>query len=101
MTTRPYVPLPDDLDLLRVPERAHLASLRVALTLTEQALLAKHPGLRHALFPSVSEPRPTALARALLVRGSDLHAMVDAYERLLADARHGHEDHEYDEGFSF
>jgi hypothetical protein len=100
MTTGPYVQLPDDLDLLRVPERAHLASLRVALTLTEQALLAKHPVLRRAPFPSVAEPRPTTLARALLVRGAELHAMADAYERLLADVRH-HEDHECDEGFSF
>ncbi|MBN1612371.1 MAG: hypothetical protein JW940_37420 [Polyangiaceae bacterium] len=97
MMTGPYVRLPDDLDLLRVPERAQLAFLRVALTLTEQALLGKHPLLRHAPFPSATEARTTALACSLLVRGAELCAMADAYERLLVDVGWQHQDDDHDD----
>jgi hypothetical protein len=101
MMTGPYVQLPDDLDLLRVPERSQLAILRVALTLTEQALLGRHPCLTRAPFPSANEPKTTALARSLLVRGAELHALADAYERLLVDVRRSQDDYEYEEDFSF
>jgi hypothetical protein len=40
------------------------------------------------------------LARSLLVRGAELHALADAYEQLLVDVRQDHNDEEVDD-FSF
>ena len=99
--TGPFVQLPDDLQILRVPERGTLTALRFALLLTEQALLGKHPRLRHAPFPRTGEPQLTALARSLLVRGAELHALADAYERLLVDVRQDHNDEEVDDFSDF
>ena len=83
MTTRLHIQLPSDLDLLRLPQRGPLAALRVALMLTEQDLLGRYPGLRRDPFPAPGESRSIALARALVVRAAELHALTDAYEQLL------------------
>ena len=92
MTLEHHIKLPTDFDLQRAPHRGQLANLRVALILTEQALLAQFPRLRRAVFSDAEESRTTALARTLLVRGTELHALTDAYEQLCTGVRTHDED---------
>ena len=92
MTLQHHIQLPTDLDLQRAPHRGQLANLRVALILTEQALLAQFPRLRRVAFSNAEEPRTTALARTLLLRGAELHALTDAYEQLCTGTRSHDED---------
>ena len=92
MALQHHIQLPTDLDLQRAPHRGQLANLRVALILTEQALLAQFPRLRRVAFSDAEESRTTALARTLLVRGAELHALTDAYEQLCTAAYRQDED---------
>jgi hypothetical protein len=86
MSLQHAIQLPTDLDLQRAPHRGQLANLRVALILTEQALLAHFPPLRRVPFSAAKEPRTTILARTLLARGAELRALTDAYEQLCTAA---------------
>ena len=83
MTARLNIQLPSDRELFRAPQRSQLATLRVALVLTEHALLHHHDAIHCSTVPALGDSRPQSLARMLLVRLRELHALVDAYDRLL------------------
>jgi hypothetical protein len=82
MTARLNIQLPSGRELLHAPQRGHLASLRVALALTEHALLNQHASIQYTT-PALGDPRPRSLARMLLTRVRELHALADTYDRLL------------------
>jgi len=82
--THPYnIPLPNEHQLGRAPQRSQLAALRVALALAEHALLRNQDGVRWARPPAPGDPSTLVLARTLLPRMRDLHALVEAYDQLL------------------
>ena len=83
MNTRLDIQIPSDRELLHAPQRGHLASLRVTLALTEHALLNQHGAFHGSTTPALGAPRTQALARILLGRLRELHALLDVYDRLL------------------
>ena len=84
MSARLNIQLPSDRELFRAPQRSQLATLRVALVLSERALLNQHGAIHCSTMPAVGDSQPQSLARMLLVRVRELHTLVDAYEQLLA-----------------
>ena len=84
MTARLNLQLPSDDELLRAPQRSQLAALRLALLLTEDALVRGHRGINWSTVPSSSDCRTLAVARMLLARARELHALSEAYDQLLA-----------------
>lgn len=83
MTARLNIQLPSDRELFHAPQRGQLASLRMALALTEHALLGQHGTIHCSVTPTLGDSRTQALARLLLARLRELHALTDAYDRLL------------------
>jgi hypothetical protein len=83
MTPRFNIQLPSDRELSSSPQRSQIATLRVALVLAERALLNQHDVLRSSTVPALGDSRPQSLARMLLSRVRELHALADTYDRLL------------------